>query len=303
MNDEQLKPLSFNNNDDIKPISFGDKNESDRNDFVHIDDADTKEIGEKDTNYVLLFGSPYSGKSVILTSILYFLNAKAGNLKTNIKSINSNEAQVLIATFLENISQGILPERTQVDKVTEIDFTFIPNNKSKKVPPINLTFLETAGDNNNQIKKGGKFHSSIENYFSSNVPLTILMVTSYDNAHKEDAFILEFLNKIEEFGNLQNVKILLVISKWDLSGKINVSHESELNKFIQQKLPMTYSALNTYKMDKTFFTIGNVENQKITKLSLERAKRISNWIYENITGKPLDYEGTFWERIKFSFNN
>lgn len=302
MSEEQLKPLSFEKDEEIQSISFGN-NDIEQNGFIKIEDIDSQDIEAKNTNFVLFFGSPFSGKSVILTSILYFLNAKAGHLKPNKNSINSNEAQVLTATLLENISQGILPERTTIDKVTEIDFTFIPNNKSKKVPPINLTFLETAGDNNNQIKRGGKFHRSIENYFSSNISMTILLVTSYDNANQEDAFILQFLNKIEEVGNLRNVKILLIISKWDLSGKTSVAGETELNRFIQQNLPMTYNALNTYKMDKTFFTIGNVENQKITKLSLERAKTISNWLYKSISGKPLDYEGTFWEKIKFSITN
>ena len=302
MSEEQLKPLAFDDNQEITPISFNTDNTQNENEFLRIEDMDSQDIAEKNTNFILFFGSPYSGKSVILTSILYFLNAKAGHLKPNKSSINSNEAQVLIATLLESISQGILPERTSVDKVTEIDFTFVPNNKSKKVPPINLTFLETAGDNNNQIRRGGKFHRSIENYFSSNIPMSILLVTSYENAHKEDAFIVEFLNKIEEVGNLKNVKILLIISKWDLSGKTNVAGEAELNRFIQQNLPMTSNALNTYKMDKTFFTIGNVENQKITKLSLERAKTISNWLYKSVTGKSLDYEGTFWEQIKFSIN-
>ena len=39
----------------------------------------------------------------------------------------------------------------------------------------------------------------------------------------------------------------------------------------------------------------------IQKNNLDSAEIISKWLYESITGYPLDYEGTFWERIKFSF--
>jgi hypothetical protein len=58
-------------------------------------------------------------------------------------------------------------------------------------------------------------------------------------------------------------------------------------------------------LSKTYFTIGNIEktanSEKITLLNLSSAEIISKWLYETIVGYPLDYEGTFWERIKFSF--
>jgi hypothetical protein len=96
-----------------------------------------------------------------------------------------------------------------------------------------------------------------------------------------------------------------VISKWDLSGKSGVASEDELESFISERLPMTNNRINAYEFSKTYFTIGKIEEkgntEKITNLNLDSAEIISKWLYEGITGYPLDYEGTFWERIKFNF--
>lgn len=304
---ENFKPLSFDNDNELKPLSFDNNTSNERNDdFVRISKDPIDDIKNKDSNFVFFFGVSASGKSVILSSMLYYLSSQAGVLSPKTGTPNSKEAQVLLADFFENISRGILPNRTTRDKVTRIDLKFEPNNKSKKVPPINLTFLETAGANHQDINKGNEYHSSIDTYLNSKIPLNIIIVTSYDSAHKEDSLIYQFLNRLVEKGiDARFVNIILVISKWDLSGKAGVASEDELEAFITERLPMTNNRINTYEFSKTYFTIGKIEStgntEKITNLNLASAEIISNWLYQSITGYPLDYEGTFWERIKFNF--
>ncbi|AZB28915.1 hypothetical protein [Chryseobacterium balustinum] len=191
--------------------------------------------------------------------------------------------------------------------MTRLDFVFDPNNQSKKVPSINISFLETAGENHNEISRGGRYHTDIEAYLNSDIPLNFLIVTSYDKAHHEDSKIVEFLDYLEKKGkNLKNVNVLLVISKWDKSGNTGVDNEQHLENFISERLSMTNNRIDTYNLSKTYFTIGNVQNQagieKITLLNLESAEVIAKWLYHNIVGYNLDYEGTFWEKIKFSFS-
>ena len=305
MSDENLKPLSFDDEEVLKPISFDTSNNT-PTDFVPLANANTNEIKNKDSNFVFFFGVSASGKSVILSAILYYLRSKAGVLRPKLGTPNTKEAQVLLADFFENISKGILPNRTTRDKVTRMDFVFEPNNKSKKVPPIDLTFLETAGGNHLDISRGGSYHSSIDAYLNAKIPLNIIVVTSYDTAHRDDSLINEFFGELERRGNhLKSVNIILVVSKWDISGRSDVSNEEELENFVQERLPMTNNLINSYEFSKTYFTIGNIEKigteEKITLLNLEPAEILSNWLYESITGYSLDYEGTFWERIKFSF--
>ncbi|MEO0037312.1 MAG: hypothetical protein RIQ59_523 [Bacteroidota bacterium] len=306
-NKENLKPLSLDSDDSIRPLELNrGQDVQSKDDFVPITKGANNQIQNKDSNFVFFFGVSASGKSVILSSILYYLSSQAGVLSPKVGTPNSKEAQVLLADFFENMSRGILPNRTTRDQVTRIDLKFEPNNKSKKVPPINLTFLETAGANHQDINKGNQYHTSIDNYLNARIPLNIIIVTSYDSAHKEDSLIYQFLNRLVEKNiDPQYVNIILVISKWDLSGKSGVASEDELESFISERLPMTNNRINAYEFSKTYFTIGKIEEkgntEKITNLNLDSAEIISKWLYEGITGYPLDYEGTFWERIKFNF--
>jgi hypothetical protein len=310
MNNEndKLKPLSFDEPEEsLKPLSFEPKPQ-DNSDFVPLSKPNSSELKNKDSNFVLFFGSASSGKSVILSSMLYYLNSQSGVLRPNPTTPNSKEAMILLSDFFDNIRKGILPNRTTKDQVTRLDFIFEPNNKSKKVTPINFTFLETAGDNNYEIRRGGKFHSSIDTYLSAKIPLTIIIVTSRENAYKEDTFIYEFLNELQKKEkNLQSVNIILIVSKWDKSGKLDVAHTNELDEFIADNLPMTNKAIDTYEFSKSFYTIGELTSidgeERIRILSLSTAEVLAKWLYSSIVGYDLDYEGTFWERIKFSFTN
>ena len=304
LENEPLKPLSFDDNSELKPLSFETKNDSINDDFVPISKGNSAEIKNKDSNFVFFFGAASSGKSVILATMLYYLRSQAGVIRPKIGTPNTAEAEILLYDFFENISKGILPDSTVKDKVTRLDLVFEPNNKSKKINPINLTFLETSGENHNEIKRGGSYHSSIETYLTANLPLTFIIVTSYENAHKDDILISTFLNKLERYGKrLKSVNIILVISKWDKSGSTNIEDTIELENFISERLPMASSAMDTYSLAKTFYTIGelNEETNRVTLLNLDRAQKLSEWLYDSIVGYPLNYEGTIWERIKFSF--
>lgn len=301
---DQLKPLSFGNKEELKPLSTGNSPIND--DFVPITKSTSEDLKNQDSNFIFFFGTAQSGKSVILSSMLYYLRSQAGVLRPKIGTPNSKEANILLSDFFENIRQGILPNRTTRDQVTRLDLVFEPNNRSKKVPPINLTFLETSGENHNEIRRGGAFHNSIESYLNANIPLTFIIVTSYESAHKDDNLINEFFDELEKKGKgLQSVNAILVVSKWDKSGKSGVESERELDSFIYERLPMTAQRLDTYGLSRTFYTIGELNNNgnedRITTLNLDTAEILSKWLYKSIVGYDIDYEGTFWEKLKFSF--
>lgn len=273
---------------------------------VPIGEGSSEEIKNKDSNFIFFFGTADSGKSVILSSMLYYLSSQVGVLLPRLESPNSKEAQVLLSDFFENIRQGILPNRTQRDQVTRLDLVFQPNNKSEKVRPINLTFLETSGENHNEIRRGGSYHSSIEDYLNAKIPLTFIIVTSYDTAHRDDTIINDFLDElVRKKHSIKSIKIILVISKWDKSGKMSVTNSNDLDDFVRDRLSRTSQRMDTYGYPKTYFTIGRLQvgqlGERITMLNLSSAERLSKWLYKSITDYPLDYEGTFWERIKSMF--
>ncbi|MDF0718594.1 hypothetical protein P0M11_01135 [Kaistella sp. PBT33-4] len=327
MNDE-LKPLPINGTeyidheeirfggndtvngtvDELKPISDLPVNSSRsaaESDFVPLQGTvNISDIKNKDSNYIFFFGTAQSGKSVILSSMLYALRTKFGVIRPQKGTPNSREAMVLLSDFFENIRRGILPGRTVRDQVTRMDLVFEPNNKSKKVGPVNLTFLEASGENHNEIRRGGNYHGSIAQYLKANIPMTFILVTGYNSAHNEDSILNEFLYLLEHEGkNLRNINLILVVSKWDKSGN-QAPSEEELDYFVKERLPMTYQFLETNSLAKTFYTVGQLENtggeDKIVALSLDSAELLSKWLYKNIAGQSLDYEGGFWEQFKWS---
>jgi energy-coupling factor transporter ATP-binding protein EcfA2 len=285
----------------LKPVGENTLKKNDA--FVPISQTTTQQIKSKDSNFVFFFGTGGSGKSVILASLIYYMSSQSGAIRPKLNTPNSKEAETLLYDFLDNLRQGILPERSVRDKVTRLDLVFEPNNKSKKINPINLTFLETSGENHYEIRRGGNYHSSIEEYLSANIPLHFILVTGYDTAHQDDVLIVTFLNELERKGkSLKSVNAILVISKWDKSGSMGVNGVEELEHYVNEKLPMTSQRLNTYGLSMTYFTIGNVEintngEERLTSLNLQTAEVVTNWLYTSITGFDINYEGTFWERI------
>lgn len=293
-------------NEELKPSNNNTYYSDDNINFIEVDNGNEPEEINKNTNYIFFFGTAQSGKSVITASTLYYLNTQEGTLRPNKELSNDHQARVLKSVFFDNLKKGILPERTTKGQITNLNFTFEPNNKSEKVHPINLTFLEISGEDLGQIKRGGKFPEHIDKYLRAKIPLTFIIVTSYDNAHNEDGLINEFLDELETYGiNPKTANIILVISKWDKSGLMEPKNEDELDDFIDRRLGMTSQRMDINQFPKTYYTVGDVivdadnDMSKVEKLRLTSARNLSYWLYENITGVPLDYAGTFFERLKW----
>ena len=283
--------------------SFSTPTNGKDNGFVSI--ANKGPLESKDSNFIFFFGKPSVGKSVILASMLYHMNAQAGTLRPRLSTPNTKEAEVLLFDMLDNIRRGILPKRTTVDQVTRLDLIFEPNNKSKKVKPINLTFLEISGENLQQVRRGGSFHRSIDEYLNASIPLNFFLVTDYENADDDDSLMIAFLNELEKKSRqFKKVNAILIVAKWDKSGDEGIPNEEVLNDFIASHMPMTNNQIDNYELSKTYYTVGKViedeqGGQRLSQLNLETAKMLSEWLYQSITGVDINHEGGFWERLFF----
>ncbi len=276
-------------------------------DYVPVNRKSATTLANKDSNFICSVGTGGSGKSVILASLLYAIQTEYGVLNPKIGAPHTQETMLLLNKFYKGMSTGQLPERTILDKVSRLDFVFKPNNKSEKVPAIDLTFLETAGDNWNEVLKNGVLHSSIENFITADIPITFMLITGCNDAHKDDVLfsqVLFYLTKRRY--NLKNTNVILIISKWDKMGTENVESEEVLDNFVIERLPMTHNYLETYGLTKTYYTVGELQpdrstgGEKIQRLNLDSARRLAKWIYKSIVGYDLEYQGTLWEQIKWS---
>jgi hypothetical protein len=272
-----------------------------RDNYVSI--SDDSSIDAKDSNFVFSFGKASIGKSVILASMLYYMNARAGTIRPKLSTPLTQEAEVLLYDMLDNLRRGILPKRNVMEQVTRLDLIFEPNNKSKKVKPISLTFLEMSGEDLVKVRRGGSFHKGIDEYLNAEIPINFFLVTDYEHAYDDDSLMISFLQKLEkERRKYKRVNAILIITKWDKSGSMGVSSEEYLNDFIKERMPMTNNQVDTYELFKTYYTVGQVTtdeegNDRLDNLSLVTAKSLTEWLYESITGVDINYEGTFWERL------
>src|SRR5262249_52155282 len=150
---------------------------------------------------------------------------------------------------------------------------FEPNNKSRKVRPISLTFLEMAGDDLVKVRRGGLFHKRIDEYFNAEIPITFLLVTDYERADDNDGLMISFLRKLEsERRRYKRVNAILIVTKWDKSGSKRPRSEEEFNAFVRDHMPMTNNQVDNYELFKTFYTVGEViidkdDNSTLTQLN------------------------------------
>ncbi len=338
-NEQKQKPLSFDdegsNEQKQKPLSFDDegmknkilssKMDSDKlQPNIPLVKGTKSDIINANSNFVFFFGLPQTGKTVILSALLYYLRTSVGALEPKMGTENERDAKVLLHDITEKIKKGVMPERTPTTQLTRLDFEFRPNNKSKKVIPIDLTFLEISGEKYLDISQEegfrNEFDKNIAVFFRPDIKLNIIIVTSFDTAERDDTVIKEFFDELKNRGiNLQSINAVLVISKWDKSKTIGLKRKvlkKHLADFIKNKLPMASTHLDTYGVQKTYFTIGTVITKKIEvtrqgkkeeklvdcieEFNTASAKSLSNWLYKSIVGFPFDYPGTLLERLKFS---
>lgn len=280
--------------DNIQSSTF-----SKREDFVPISSS----LDDNDSNFVFSFGETQIGKSVILASVLFYMNARAGTIRPKLSTPLTQEAETLLYDMLDDLKRGILPKRTTVEQVTRLDLIFEPNNKSKKVKPISLTFLEMAGDDLVKVRRGGSLHKSIDEYLNAEIPINFFLVTDYEKAPHNDNLMISFLRKLEgERRRYKRVNAILIVTKWDKSGNMRPRSEDEFNAFVREHMPMTNNQIDNYELFKTYYTVGEVINdgegsERLTQLNLDTAKLLTEWLYEGITGIDINYEGTFWERL------
>ncbi len=317
-NDEELEPLfsDSHNNDNHNGDSslftdnYFNSGMEDYNPagFVREAKTDTSEIKNKDSNFVLFFGTGGAGKTMLLSTMLYALNSKYGMLGPNKNISNTKKARRLLASFLSRLRTGELQESTERDEVTRLDLTFYPNNRSEKVKPVDFTFLETSGENHNEIANGGDYKKCIEQYLNANISMSIILTVGYNEAYEVDPLCMEFVRYLLMKGkNLKKINFILAISKWDLSGSEEGPSEEELDAFIKETMPMTYQFIDTYNYSRTYYTIGKVkkagnlsEQDRIVSLNFHTAENLAKWLYKSVAGIDVEYEGTIWEQLKWS---
>nr|CBA26532.1 hypothetical protein Csp_E36200 [Curvibacter putative symbiont of Hydra magnipapillata] len=275
------------------------------------------------TNFIFLFGGSQRGKTVVTSSIINFLSSveSEGQLVPfNVKK-GSDAGNALFKKILWTFSQKIFPERTVLVENREpiyLNVRFTPNDNRDK-EAINLTFLEMPGDVLQKIDVpeggSGELPVSIDVFFKTiGTSISFILVTEHSRAAEDDQLMSSFIDHVRfQNKHFSSTRFLLLVTKWD-----DYDGGLPIDEFVKINMRLTHSKLHDTKHSISEFSIGEVgqvedaasEPDPVTKKKPQKdflkqynptpSRRVINWIYTNVTGKPL-YQKSFFERILAKF--
>ncbi|ETD66418.1 hypothetical protein V757_12680 [Pelistega indica] len=281
------------------------------------------ELNERAENkhFVMLFGTPSSGKSYVIASLLHYMNSYLpGNVRLNPERTTKQDS-LIFNTMQEMFSNP----RKRIGRTGTLDFyelnvLYEPEELNK--PEVEITFIDASGENMIRMFDGdteryaGELPDSLEVILDSRVNCKFIFV--YDQSqrrlereHKELApqvMILQALyNRVLELQkkNKKRYPKILLLSKSD-----KISQEERM-KYGESPQAYALSDDNELKsFAKGFFTEANSPNKTIfykigtfTKhddldvFDEECPKRLFDWLYSSITGRTASKQVSWWRRF------
>lgn len=279
---------------------------------------------------VVPIGFPQAGKSLLLSSLLYFARVgdEKGSIPLPFKSNVLNHwpfdkgriaMDEMISSFKKKKELYAGTQKGTLDLIG-IDIHPVKNN----LPSLPIAFLDLAGEDIKGIKtsEGSAFTNKINAVFNGikldGSPVVFLLITPFDPARKdnesskdaharEDALHYDFLNfmDMEQSQLVQNAKFFVVVSQWDK----NLDKSLDVETFIREKRPSIYQYVKSSTVVWGEYSIGKLLetemeddkgnkyiDQELQRINYEYPSRFWKKMYQISTGKNLDQK-TFWEKI------
>lgn len=258
-----------------------------------------RQLQDRDSTFVFLFGKQQAGKTVLISSLIHHMGVDDdGALETRRRHDNL-EGAAYLKSLHRSVREGYFMDRTTVGVLYELDLKYTPQKPKK---PMNLTFLEMSGEDLSKVELSkqsfGKLPDNIDVFMSCpDIDLVFLLVAPYDEAAEQDAMMIDFLDYlIEKKPQYPLNDVLLVITKWD---RYDGLYKEDVESFVSEKMPLTYSRIKAANASIARFSIGKVSemNDHIVKLNDERPNALKRWLYATITGKKIKSNTSIFDRI------
>lgn len=258
---------------------------------------------DPEMTYVFLFGIGESGKSAILSSLMYYLHAKRPG--DGIQNLNQNHiaperrGNILLDEMLRKIPKGEFPARTATLASErriiprQIKANFIPGNNQK--PNFKFCLLDVSGEDLERVYQRNddqytKLPEGIDAFLSLD-PRNLLFISVYPSQsnnfdHQQlSAAQRSFMDLLDQRG-LSDVPMLTLVSKWDLEEQ----HFSSSEEFIQQQAPIVWNQINQPGRNTSIstFSVGEVDKRRQSFIyDPSDADKLFKWMYETQMGEPL----------------
>jgi hypothetical protein len=280
------------------------------------------DFGKENRVVAIPVGFPQAGKSLFLSSLIYYFSKSNDKLfipepKKNSPFENGSKTMDQMVQFFD---QRKLYQSNAKGTLDLIGLDLKPfDHIKRKLPILKVAFLDLAGEDLKKIKisEGGEFPEKINAVFNGikidNSPLIFILITpfqppikddeSLEDAHnREDALHFDFINYLKENQAelLLNAKFFILVTQWDKNPSRNQSVES----FIQENRKSVYSAVRNSNVFWGEYSIGRIletrENgvnvQEIIRINYDYPNRFWKKLYKISTNKDLDQQ-PWWKKL------
>lgn len=277
------------------------------------EEAKVQEALDPKMNYVLFLGPVDSGKTVIFSSLIYYLRTKGAEIG-RLDLINKDRPSLLLFKELRDMyNQGRVMDRTTSDRLWKLRFTFSPLRGHGKVRPLSFTVLDASGEhlNNldltlNEFKLG--LGSLLDDFIQKKIRICFVITIGYQQLGDQSrvALVDELVQYLKEKG-MENHPLMFLVTQWDRTNTTKPDNLSALKQVIQKHMWPVFAPLEHQFPNAGFgyYTIGRVEenngNQKprVTSFTLKPAEALFYWIYQQFNGHPYDTppDRPWWKKM------
>ena len=277
------------------------------------------DFGRDNRTVVIPIGFPQAGKSLLLSSLMYYARKGKDTLfRTNLENnFPFDKGRIATDQMVNYFDRGKPYEATQTGTLDLIGINIKPAKSN--LPELNLAFLDLAGEDIKNIKtsEGAVFTDKINAVFNGlkidSSPIIFALITPFkpaktdkeseQDAHdREDALHYDFLNYIKQDQPhlLNNSKFFIVVSQWDKNSNTSQSVED----FIREKRPSIYAYVKSSTVIWGQYSIGQILVSNVNGINVQEIVRINHdyparfWkkLYAVCTGKDLDPK-SFWQKL------
>ena len=249
--------------------------------YYNVDDLPPMDKGRTDVFFV---GIPASGKSVMLSGLLYYTKKKG----VSVPDAYNQEGEKYAAQITADLEKGVLPKATGSGTYNYIDISL--KDERRKAHPLNI--VEVPGENYAKIFDKGLDNDEVRGFVNyvknSNRKILIFVLDAlehqnrlnadYANAYGQGDIYVSILNMFKTYKILDKTDaVYIVVNKFDIIKKehaqspkddlelagefVNEEFKNLLNNCIDAK----ENSSNKFKIKVFPFSIGEVCYDKILK--------------------------------------
>jgi GTPase SAR1 family protein len=273
-----------------------------------------------DRSYFFIFGQGASGKTVLISSILYFLNTiRSIEYRDTLKNLNNPDLkheqegnklwkELSQTIFTKKFPRGTTTVQNQNPIPRHINAHFKPSSNS---PEFKFCLMDMAGEDLEKVDYDStqSLPSSIVTYIKE-LPkenMCFIYVLNPDDQYfsneKKLGLFQAFINTLDA-NEHTNTPLLLLVTKWDTIKDKYANAED----FVKKEFSPIWGTLNQNERKITIgkFSIGEVIGDNPTATNFENfdstyPERVFKWMYKTQIGINLDNETekekSFFEKI------